>query len=514
MWMQHRRLLIPALVGIAGLVSAGIFWLAIQSSVRFTLWATVAEWQPTNPELRKLAECRAPGWWAWVKVLAKDRPVSCGEVWAAGALARRVTDKDRAQWLRDWVDSPDSSPLRKLRAALALSVAGQHPPEEPAWLSLHPELPSWPAPGLAAAVAHEEAWGVHLGPRWMALGQVWAMPEAGRPASGAVAPLEAVWTLGDEEAARSAASAVARGLGAPPDLPENVRYRRSRGLHAANLPPGWAEAVQSRPRCESPCLELWIDLLRIDAAAELRDHFNDPELEPALEPLGELLGYTGRRGRALAWWMDAAATWVRASPRPAHRLASLGLGATDGRADPVAVVWDRSGARWTSAAVLAEVGRRAGVDVSIRLDEKGALWATLTWSPVPDEGATDPPQSVVVSSPGCDGRVVETPQGTPLSMATIYAGALAEAATQAAERPQDARRLASAALRLDPVLTRGLVDRLASTAENDEQGVARGIVIGAALVGEAAHRVGSASNVDLRAALSETVGQACVAQGS
>lgn len=457
----------PALLGVAGLVSAAIFWVAIQSSVRFTLWSTVSEWQPTNIEHRKLAECRPPGWWAWLKVLAKDRAITCGETWAAQAVASKITVNDREQWLRDWVESTESSPLRRLRASLALSVAGRPTPAEPAWLSLDPDLPQWPTPGLASAIAEEAPWGVHLGPRWMALGKLWAVSVSGQPAEEAVPALEALWALGDPTVGRVAVSAVARGLDAPPDLLQDARYRRRRGLHAGTLPDGWAEAIGRRPTCEEPCLELWIDLLRLEAAVGNDGPIDDPPTVASLRPLSGVLGYTGVRGRALSWWIDAAAAWVTAAPEPARRLASLGLGAEEGAPDPIAVVWERGGTPWMTVAVLEELGRRVGLDVDVRANGTGTVEVVIG-----DQR---------LSRPGCGGAT-ERPAGSSWPRSSLHAAALAEAALHAsrAEEGPLAMRLAAAAERLDPVLTEGLLQSVQRRGETDGAHE-RGLVVGSGL---------------------------------
>lgn len=460
----------PAVLGVAALLSAAVFWVSIQSSVRFTLWSTVAEWQPTKPESRRLAECAtAPGWWAWLKVVAKDRRVECGEAWVAQALAQKVRGDDRARWLQEWVVAPDSSPLRRFRSALALAVSGHPTPLEPAWLSMHPELPDLPAPGLASAVAQEAPWGVHLGPRWMALGKVWALSVSGQPSADAVPALEALWALGDPDVGREAVSAVARGLDAPPDLLQDVSYRRRRGLHAGTLPSDWVRALGRRPTCEEPCLELWIDLLRLDADASNQDPIDDPPTVPVLEPLSGALGYTGTQARALSWWVDATVDWVTASPEPAQRLASLGLGSDSGIADPVAVVWERGGSRWTTVAVIAEVGRRAGLDVNVRANELGAVQVQIG--------------DAELTRPGCDGEVPGSWTGMPWGRASIHAAALAEAAMQASrgEQGDEAARLAVAAQRLDPVLTEAVLDTLRAGDSDAASARAHGVAVGAAL---------------------------------
>ncbi|MBX2796677.1 MAG: hypothetical protein KTR31_03375 [Myxococcales bacterium] len=470
MIVDYRRFLMPAGVAAVGLVAIAIFWLAVQSSVRHGLWQTVAQRQPAKSEFRRLDDCKSVGWWTWLKVLSQNRAVRCGEVWAAEELADKVRGADRVTWLSEWVTSPQSKPLLKLRASLALTLAGKPTPAEPAWLSLDPNLPDWPGPGLAAAVAQDRAWGVHLGPRWMALGRVWALSESGLGPSDALLPLEALWAIEDESVASQAARAAARGMSVPPDLPDDVRYRRSRGLPPGNLPSGWAEAILSRPDCPSPCLELWIDLLRLDAEAEALDPWEYPETTPILEPLASQIGFTGWRMRALEWWTRAAVQWVAASPDPAARLATLAEGGPDGSADPLRVYWDRTAAPFTTAVVVMEVGRRASLPVDVRIDEGGAMWIDVGGRRVVRRGCARPAGT-------------EPPEGGGWDRLSLIAGALAEAAADAVARGEhlNAVRLATAAERMDPILAHGLPTRMAEGIQLSEDAL-RGHAAGAGFV--------------------------------
>lgn len=454
---DYRRLLVSLAVAGAGLVAVGVFWAGIHSSVRWALWSTIADQSPNPGEHRRLGECKPPGWWTWLKILSQDRVIQCGEVWGTEALATKVTGGDREAWLQEWVRAPESSAQLRLRSALALTLAGRRSPAEPAWLSLDPELPQGgPGSGLAAAVAGDRAWGVHLGPRWMALGTLWALSESGLPPAEALAPVEAIWAVGDPELNQQAVSAVARGLSVPPDLLEDVRYRRTRGLPARDLPREWVEAIFSRPSCEAPCLELWIELLRMEAEAELGGEPTDEELaQPTLQPLSDLLGYTGPRRRALEWWVQAATRWVAVAPDPAGRLASLGEGGASGTADPIDVFWSRSAAPITTALVLTEVGERTGIPVQVRIEDSGAVWI-------------DVGHSEQVIRPPCEGSAAELPpQSPPWDRRSLVAGALGESIAEAveAQQPMVALRLATAAQRLAPQLAEGLPDRVAGSLE-------------------------------------------------
>ena len=436
--MDYRRLLIPALVGFTGLIAAAVFWVAVQSSVRFALWGTVAEWELTAGEERRLAKCKAPGWWAWLKVMSADRDVPCGDVWAVTELSDKVRGPDREAWLQEWVGSSQASPLLRLRSALVLNAAGRVAPAEAAWLSQHPDIAGedWAAP-----VAEEAAWGVHLGPRWMLPGMFLALNTSGAELSSVMMPLEAIGVLENPELKELAVLQVARAMGVDHDLPQQIRARRSRGLPSGQLPDGWLETVLRNPPCEAPCLELWTELLRVDIAAERGEWPNDAPPAPAMEPLASLLGFTGRRAVGLEWWSRAGTRWVAAAPIPAQRLASLGLGVSDGRATPVAALWNRSATPWMTLSVLVELARRAGLPTVASATEGGAL-------------------EVLIGNEGMSGQVCggkarsESSTWSTVSLPTIHAGALLEAAHQSKEEGDEstALRLLRAAQHLDPVL--------------------------------------------------------------
>ena len=251
----------------------------------------------------------------------------------------------------------------------------------------------------------------------------------------------------------------------------------------------------SRPNCPSPCLELWVDLLRLDAEAEGQDPWEYPETTPILEPLASQIGFTGWRMRALEWWTRAAVQWVSASPDPAGRLATLAEGGPDGVSDPLRVFWDRSAGPFTTAVVVSEVARRSSLPVDVRVDDAGAMWI--------DVGGRQ------VVRRGCARSAAEGPPiGGGWDRLSLIAGALAEAAADAVERGDHLSgvRLATAAERMDPILAKDLPTRMA-----------RGILLSDdALLGHAAGAgfmvdgwTGPTVAADAREAAAPTVGVRC-----
>ncbi len=452
--------------------ASSIVWSLSRTRVLFSIWSTVSEWPLNKSERLRVADCRPLGWWTWLKIVARDQTPRCGEVWTVGSLAGKVHGDVREAWLKDWVEAEASTPLRRLRSSLALTVAGRVSPREPAWLSLATDLPPLAEPGLAAAVAQDAEWGVHLGPHWMALGELWAVSVSGYALEHALEPLEAVRVLDEPAARREAAVAVARALGVSSDLAEDARHRRRRGLGVRDYPADWAWTIQRHPTCEAPCLDLWADLLRVEIDREYGEPRNEPDVDPALEPLGRLIGYDKGRAAGLAWWLGAATRWVAAAPDPAGRLASLGLGSPDGEPDPVRVVFDRGGTPWATVAVLDELGRRAGVSVEIRLDRTGGLWAAIG----------EHRRSGTV----CGGSAQPaSPAGNPLGRIELHAAALAEAAARAAadEEPIEALRLATAAEGLAPDFAAGVLSEVRALIDAPDE-LGQGFGVGRALVEE------------------------------
>ncbi len=373
--MDSRKLTILAGVVLAGVAGTALFWSAIHSSVRWALWAAVLRRPLGESEERDLRECRPVGWWTWLKVLGQDVDVPCGEIWLVDTMTEKIGGGDRAEWLAQWVEAPESGPRLRLRSSLVLAAAGVQPPVEPTWLVTDPALQAEVDAWAVDAVASERAWAVHLGPRWEALGAARALAEARLDPGEAVAPLEALALSRDAQVKQLGSAAAAEALGVPADLPAATFERRKRGLPLGDLPRGWARALLARPCADEACLSQWVELLRLESLPEGHDEpWVDPEVAPALHPLASHLGLDGAEGRALEWWIAATMRWVSAAPDPAARLASLCEGGGGGAADPVAILWDRGGAPLTTAVVVTEIGRRAGLTVAVRTDDAGTVW--------------------------------------------------------------------------------------------------------------------------------------------
>ncbi len=447
------RLRLPLAVAVGGLVVIGAVWFGAQTQVRFALWQSVAERPLTPGEGRRLARChRTPSWWTWVKVLHNDRPVPCGEGWTIDRMADKIRrSPDRRQWVRQYVEAPETPPARRLRASLLLNVVGEATPEEPAWLAIGNEVPLTPEHGPERIQAEAWPWAIHLGPLHTALGTLVGTKVAGYSAAEAVGPYEALWALDDPETDRALVQHAASGLDVSATLSDDRWYRRRRGRPSLSWPPGWSRLVLGRPATcaddgsepSDACLTLWRDLLVHEASAEYGDPFEYDPLPATLPDLLPVLEPWGPRTRGAEWWMQAAEDWIRAAPNPDRRLLSLAGGSTgseDARAHPLAVLHDRSATPFVTAAVVTELGRRTERPVEVRVDSVGTVWFRIG-----DEMAT---------RSRCGSLAPGLPTTPPWSEAEITAGALMEASAQA-EAPFVAARLRSAAQALAPHLAGG-----------------------------------------------------------
>ncbi|MEN0063110.1 MAG: hypothetical protein AAGA48_13225 [Myxococcota bacterium] len=449
---MNRRLLLPLAVAVGGLVLIGAVWIGAQTRVRFALWRSVAE-RPLSPgEGERLGRCdRKPGWWTWVKVLHNDRPVPCGEGWAIDRMADKIQrSPDRRRWVRQYVESPDAPAVRQLRATLLLNVVGEATPEEPAWLALDPAAAITPEEGPTRPQAEGWHWAVHLGPRFVARGTLEGMTVAGFNASEAIGPYEALWALEDPSVHESLVQQVADGLQVASTISEDRWYRRRLGRPSDPSPRGWTRLLLGRAPCSSSgevtstgCLTLWRDLLIQQATSEANDEpWDYPDWPDTLSLVIPVLEPMGRRTRAIEWWMQAAEDWVRAAPDPDRRLISLARSTPDTttRAHPLAVLHDRAGSPFMTAAVIAELGRRTIRPVEVRADDDGTVWLHVG--------------NEVAARPRCGTLAPAPPQSSPWPDEAIAAAALLEAAAEV-EDPLVVARYQAAAAALDAGLGPG-----------------------------------------------------------
>jgi len=451
------RLKLPLAVAVGGLLVIGVVWFGAQTQVRFALWQNVAERPLTTGEGRRLARCdRRPGWWTWVKVLHNDRPVPCGEGWAIDRMADRIgRSDDRRRWVRQYVESPDTPPARRLRAALLLNVIGEATPEEPAWLT-RPDANLTPEHGPEQARAEAWPWAIHLGPRAFAHGTMTGMTIAGFSAEEAIGAYEALWTLDEPALDADLVRWAAAGLNVAPTVSEDRWYRRLQGRPGTATPRGWSRLVLGRAitctdREDEPsddCLELWRDLLVLDAESGSfspmdesgSDPFEYPPLPPALPALLPVLEPMGHRTRAVEWWLAVAEEWIRTAPDPDRRLASLARGPASARtkAHPVATIYDRTSTPFMTAAVMMALGERTERPVGVRVDDDGTIWL--------DVGAE------LAALPRCGTLAPAPPASPPWSADAVQAGALLEAAAAASD-PLVQTRLRAASHALEPTLS-------------------------------------------------------------
>lgn len=498
----NRRLVLPLGVALGGLALIGAVWLGAQSQARFALWQSVAD-SPLSPsEGDRLARCdRKPGWWTWVKVLHHDRPVPCGEGWAIDRMADKIRrSPDRRRWVRQYVEAPELSPRRRLRASLLLNVVGEPTPDEPAWLSVA-ELDTVEAEASPVRMAAEGwPWAVQLGPRITAWGTLEGMSIAGATAGDAVHAFEALWATEDPDLAAPLVEQAATGLDVPASLPEDRWYRRRQGRPSQMHPRGWSRLILGRTaacppdakRLSEACLTLWRDLLVRQASTDLDDPFEYLPLPLTLQPLLSVVEPQGRRTRAVEWWMQATEDWIRAAPDPDRRLASLADGSTDPelarQAHPIAALYDRTATPFVTAAVVAELARRVDRTVEVRVDDEGTLWIQ-----VGDE---------LVTRPRCGTMAASPPDRTPWPESSLLAAALVEAAVQAPD-VLTAARWTAAARALDPAV----VPELRPLPADAPAGVGAGYATGARLFAPTVRRDDGGAGA--RAAVADQIGAAC-----
>jgi len=402
------------LIVAAALAAAAV---GVQRTVRWAMWSQVMPRPLGQGPTADLTACEPVGWWTALKVLSQDLDVPCGDGWLVATLGDEVRGALRAERLWDWAAGVDQPVRLRLRSALGLVAAGRGSPVEPTWLAVEASVSGdvetdWIPDSIAAGTD----WAAQMGPRWLLMGELRRRVSELDPCSGQL--LEAVSLVPDPELTRQATDGAAAALGIPTDFPGVVRSRRQRGLPVSDVPASWVRAIL-RHDCDGPCLALWAELLNSELEQSDQSGACATEVDPELERLADWMGYDGPQRRGLAWWLERGADWVSASQDPAARLSTIAIGGATGRADPVAVLWDRTASPMTTAVVVSELGRRTGVPVVVRVDAVGGVWM--------DVGG------VQVHRPSCDGDGPQKPPAdSAWSLEALAAAALVERARAAA----------------------------------------------------------------------------------
>lgn len=448
--------------------SVVLLWLAFGRTFESSFWDSMAERPLGDAEATQLDRCEAPGWWTWLKVVRHDLPVRCGEVWVVEQLAEKIASHPaRIQWVSALGAKGEPAPRTRMRVALGLLVAGQAAQDEPAWLL--ETLPAEERELWIAAAGESPVVAEQMGPRAIGLGAL-AQARAGdlRPAE----VLPTLYWLGavdDAEADAHATETAAALADVPADLGDRVRERRKAGRPIGGPAARFVRAILAHPECGARCGALYAEILdEVLTDAALNDGGEPVRDPPAPAALAELLtaaAVSAADRRAAAEGIRAAASWVRAAADPAARLRTLVARAPDPRWSIPRATWDGGGTPLSSALAFALIGEAAGVPVEVRADDVGALWFTIGGERV---------------SRSC-GEIGAPPDGSPWPVASLVAGALLERAQAIlAANPAEARRLAVAAQRADPLIGGPLAVRL--TAEVPRE-IEIGRRIGASLLG-------------------------------
>jgi hypothetical protein len=256
-----------------------------------------------------------------------------------------------------------------------------------------------------------------------------------------------------------------------PDLVGQVRTRRAQGRPVAGPYSRWSAELMAHPECEAPgdpshCSGLWtaiLDRWLTEGALETGVALPpDPEEHPRVAQVLASSGAAAQERRGAAWAIEAAATWVAASPDPAARLRSLAARPTRPTPTIARFPWDGAAPPFLAAVVVTAIGDRANVETEVRVGDTGEVWLRI-------DGVD------VVRSCGQDGGSAR-PEGAPWPADAVLAGALAELGAISAADGQGMRglKLATAAERIDPLVAGPLAMRLASGAP-PEMEVARRI---------------------------------------
>ena len=141
--MVRKRLILGGAIGAVVLVLVvGVAWLVLHTTIRLWFWDKVASFPLGEDDKAELATCESAGFWTLLRAANEGIAVPCGEAWFASELAGKLKSSDRARWFELRVADPAAPASLRLRGAVALALAGRHPPEEPMWLlkNLPPDL--------------------------------------------------------------------------------------------------------------------------------------------------------------------------------------------------------------------------------------------------------------------------------------------------------------------------------------------------------------------------------------
>ncbi len=370
--LRERWFLLACAVLLAAAVVGGAW--GASSAVRARWWARTAA-QPLAPrEAEALDACGEVPWEAWLKVLAADPELSCGEAWAARALAEAARGPDKAAWIEARVTDPTTPAGARVRAAAGLVLAGRVPPREPMFLLAEldpPRAEAW----VAAAVADEEL-AVQLGPRTVALRQV-ALAERGELEPRQALPALRWLALVPADEARAVADRALTRLGSvDAALAEELGDRRRRRFPVGEPPAPDRRALAG---CEAPpCLEARLAVLEAmtGESADGGPPAAPAEALPRVPP--ELAEPDTLAAAALGWEISALRRWLEVAPDRGARLAAL-LGRS-GTGSVLALGWDGSGTPWAVADLA-----RLLVDepVEVRADRADTVWLGVGWGWVP-----------------------------------------------------------------------------------------------------------------------------------
>ncbi len=344
--MWTRRSWVTAAGAAAAIVVGLTVAFVARRGVRAWYWDGLCTRPLTADERRDLASCEPPGFGVLTKVVATDEPSPCGEPWLAHALARHARGGDQAAWLTERSVAPSTPDGGRVRASLALALAGREPLVHAAWMRvrLSPErradfVPALVDPELAPL----------FGPAGVALGL------AERLATGDVTPAEAApalrWLagLGDPEADDAVLRAVS-AASADDRLDDGSR--------------GPCEG----DGCVRAALATLEDQLAREALARGEPVGGPPPLDGALDGLLGELGWSAADRAGMDWQVSALRAWVDGHP---DRLRSLWV--RTGRGPVARLGWDGAGTPFLAATVLAAVAPAQ----RFRADRAGAVWTEV-----------------------------------------------------------------------------------------------------------------------------------------
>jgi hypothetical protein len=360
---RWRWVVVAVVVGVLGATA----WLVARRGVRSWWWDVVASRPVEADEQTELDACGEARWALLVKVLATDAPTACGEPWVLAGLGGYARGADHAAWLAERVVSPSSPDGARLRAALALSIAGRVPPVEAAWLRTR--VPPERAAAMREVLA-DESLAVHLGPAGVALGVAERAARGEVTAEGALPSLRWLAAVDEPEAAEAVARAAGALTGVEESTVAELGARRRQGRPVAGSEAPGRDAL-ARAACPPDCAAAMVAAVEAQARREQRERAGPEGDEPAEDAaldgfLGSLGWSVGERRavdgqlRALRAWLDQhperlRSLWSRPARGPIHRLG-----------------WDGGGPPFLSAVVVDRLTPAA--PETFRADRADAVW--------------------------------------------------------------------------------------------------------------------------------------------